>query len=432
MQWLIMNMWMLLGGASLFALLLGWAVRGLFSSGRIRKAEIERDVMQVELAQTREEAEALYAAQKKRQQETAEAVSGDDTLRQELEDREQRLSKLSNELSAAQTELEALKSDSADSGDILKSAGAAAAGALAGAVLSDDNAEEIAGLKDRNNWLEERVASLEGELASQSAATESTTESAPTIPAATEPQPAEEKLVWQAGYLRQRVEALETALLAAQSSETPAALSEADVPSEDTGAPDEEMARLRWRNRYLEGRLAYYEDNTPEGATEPVDSAEPIEPEETVSAPATLLTDTSPLNEPSSAEELTEETEVSDEESADSAEPEADTETDSRVHPSDAVLAQMSETAAPSEPIEMSQPEGVKKPSDGGDDLTQIEGVGPKISEVLNGLGIWTYTQIANWNDANQAWIEDHLAFSGRVSREDWVSQAVALAELKT
>ena len=69
------------------------------------------------------------------------------------------------------------------------------------------------------------------------------------------------------------------------------------------------------------------------------------------------------------------------------------------------------------------------KPSNGGDDLTAITGVGPRIAEVLNGLGIWTYQQIAGWLPENETWIENHLSFKGRVSRENWVGQAKDLVE---
>ena len=31
------------------------------------------------------------------------------------------------------------------------------------------------------------------------------------------------------------------------------------------------------------------------------------------------------------------------------------------------------------------------------DDLKTISGIGPKLEKVLNGLGVWTYAQIADW-----------------------------------
>lgn len=58
------------------------------------------------------------------------------------------------------------------------------------------------------------------------------------------------------------------------------------------------------------------------------------------------------------------------------------------------------------------------------DDLTQIKGIGPKLSQKLNELGIFHFRQIATWDEPEAAWVEDYLAFKGRVTREDWVTQA--------
>ncbi|MEO1746586.1 MAG: hypothetical protein AAFR13_08670 [Pseudomonadota bacterium] len=57
-----------------------------------------------------------------------------------------------------------------------------------------------------------------------------------------------------------------------------------------------------------------------------------------------------------------------------------------------------------------------------------IAGVGPKLEQVLNGLGIFHFDQIANWGDDEVAWVDEHLKFSGRIGREDWINQAAALA----
>ena len=65
----------------------------------------------------------------------------------------------------------------------------------------------------------------------------------------------------------------------------------------------------------------------------------------------------------------------------------------------------------------------------GADDLKRISGVGAKIEEILNGLGIYHYDQIAQWSEANINWVDDHLKFKGRILREDWCSQAKTLAE---
>ena len=65
-----------------------------------------------------------------------------------------------------------------------------------------------------------------------------------------------------------------------------------------------------------------------------------------------------------------------------------------------------------------------------GDDLTAIGGIGPKIQEVLNGFGIYHYDQIASWTPENVEWVDDHLAFEGRIEREQWVQQAEALSNV--
>lgn len=61
------------------------------------------------------------------------------------------------------------------------------------------------------------------------------------------------------------------------------------------------------------------------------------------------------------------------------------------------------------------------------DDLTQIKGIGPKLSQSLNDLGIWHLSQIAAWTPENIGWIDDQLSFKGRIQREGWVEQAQSL-----
>jgi NADH-quinone oxidoreductase subunit E len=62
------------------------------------------------------------------------------------------------------------------------------------------------------------------------------------------------------------------------------------------------------------------------------------------------------------------------------------------------------------------------------DDLKRIKGIGPKNESALNGLGIFTYRQIADWTPTNIDWVEGSLSFPGRIGREDWVEQARTLA----
>ncbi|UIP07868.1 hypothetical protein LY632_05575 [Erythrobacter sp. SDW2] len=64
-----------------------------------------------------------------------------------------------------------------------------------------------------------------------------------------------------------------------------------------------------------------------------------------------------------------------------------------------------------------------------GDDLTRIKGVGPKLVEMLRGLGVTSFQQIADWSDADIDRIDAELGrFQGRIRRDDWVAQAKLLA----
>jgi NADH-quinone oxidoreductase subunit E len=74
------------------------------------------------------------------------------------------------------------------------------------------------------------------------------------------------------------------------------------------------------------------------------------------------------------------------------------------------------------------RPAGIEKPA-AVDDLKLISGVGPKIEGTLHSLGIYTFRQIAAWKKAEREWVDGYLNFRGRIERDDWVSQAKALAK---
>jgi len=64
-----------------------------------------------------------------------------------------------------------------------------------------------------------------------------------------------------------------------------------------------------------------------------------------------------------------------------------------------------------------------------GDNLKAIKGVGPALEKLLNDLGIWHFSQIAAWSEAEIAWVDQNLArFKGRISRDNWKKQAEILA----
>ncbi|RWH76211.1 MAG: NADH-ubiquinone dehydrogenase [Mesorhizobium sp.] len=81
-------------------------------------------------------------------------------------------------------------------------------------------------------------------------------------------------------------------------------------------------------------------------------------------------------------------------------------------------------------PEDFKQPKAMDRPANPAD-LKAISGIGPKLEEVLNGLGIWTYGQIAAWTPEEIAWVDDYLSFKGRVGRDNWLGQAAVLAAAK-
>lgn len=78
----------------------------------------------------------------------------------------------------------------------------------------------------------------------------------------------------------------------------------------------------------------------------------------------------------------------------------------------------------------VTRPEALSAPKGGkADDLKQIKGVGPKLEKLCNELGFFHFDQIANWTEAEVAWVDANLkGFKGRVSRDGWVEQAKILA----
>lgn len=71
-------------------------------------------------------------------------------------------------------------------------------------------------------------------------------------------------------------------------------------------------------------------------------------------------------------------------------------------------------------PLRLSAPRGGLA-----DDLKEIEGIGPALEKLVNELGFFHFDQIANWSEADVAWVDANLkGFKGRVSRDKWVAQA--------
>ena len=409
MTWLVAHMWIALAGAALVALALGWSIRGMLLLGKLRRAEVDRDVARVELGEARDEIERLFASQRKllSGQGDAQAYEATQVSPQADPALEQQLAETAAALRAARSELEALRS----APPVLAPAPELAA------VPSVDGAQLL-----QTRELEDRIGALEAELAEARKALEAAevaraeAAAAAPVPQAAAPAEADPKLVWKVDYLTQRVKALEGEV-AAQPVPTivaapvaqPVAAPEPAAPAGDEEPVEEELARLRWRNRFLEGRLAYFEGDADSVADEMEEAGETFEDED------------------DGLEPMSDE----DDDEADFAE---DEDNDEGAAAAEAILGRLEEedaladTGEPEGSAEPVRPLALERPVEGApDDLTLIGGIGPRIQDVLNSLGIYHYDQIAEWTPENIAWIDDYLSFHGRVKREGWVEQAAIL-----
>ena len=85
---------------------------------------------------------------------------------------------------------------------------------------------------------------------------------------------------------------------------------------------------------------------------------------------------------------------------------------------------------APAAAVEGSKPANLLSEARDGkaDDLKKISGVGPKLEGLLNQNGVFHFDQIAAWNTAEIAYMDDQLSFKGRIERDGWIDQAKQFA----
>ena len=62
------------------------------------------------------------------------------------------------------------------------------------------------------------------------------------------------------------------------------------------------------------------------------------------------------------------------------------------------------------------------------DDLTRIKGIGPKLNDLCQSLGVRRFDQIAKWGASDVAEVDQYLKIKGRIDRDEWVAQAKLLA----
>ena len=411
--------WYILPGALVFGFVLAWILRGLKKSPAEQRAIVDRDIALLELQQTKDELDSLFAAQRKFKAETKAAADAgaDPALKAQVE-------KLQAELAAARAGLEAApkaQPEAAAPPETLSApapAESAASAERAASAKASANAEMRNALIARNEYLESRIHDVELRL--HHMAKEISSAKVQESPAVSTSKDA-----WLANYLGRRAEALQAKLQETLNSsskeQAPADVQFApELSKEETEARDEEMARLRWRNRYLESRLAYLGQpaSRPAARTAPATAAgqgaaTPATPASTTAsapprpgqpAPGPRLADTSPDRLASRGPRFTSPFSAL----ANSAPP---------------------KKAAPAVAAPSSRPSPIKPPAkqtaDGqADDLTRISGLSSSIELKLNEIGIWHYAQIANWTDQHLEWVDRSFGLDGQAKREGWVSQA--------
>ena len=113
--------------------------------------------------------------------------------------------------------------------------------------------------------------------------------------------------------------------------------------------------------------------------------------------------------------------EVAKAEAAKAASPETEAKPDAKIEPE---VEEDVETGT--------KPTGIDAPRNGkGDNLRQIEGVGPALEKLLHSMGIFHFDQIAAWGEPEIAWMDSQLkGFKGRVTRDKWVAQAKLIGEV--
>ncbi|WP_375260045.1 hypothetical protein [Citreimonas sp.] len=103
---------------------------------------------------------------------------------------------------------------------------------------------------------------------------------------------------------------------------------------------------------------------------------------------------------------------------------------DSGAAPKKATAAVAETAQAAEDAATARKPSGLKAPrAVGADDLRRITGLGPKLQEALNAIGIYHFDQVAKWTEAETAWIDENIGgVRGRASRDGWAKQAATLA----
>lgn len=440
----------LIGGSLVLGFVLAWILRGLKKSPAEQRAIVDRDIALLELQQTKDELDSLFAAQRKRRE--AEKAGGAGTADPALK----------AEIARLEEALAAAKAENAARREAVPAAGTGAAPAVSeSAAPKPRSAEETAlrnALISRNEYLETRIHDVELRLHHMAKALKAAEEIGSTTAPAVE---ADAKRAWLANYSRQRMEALE-ARLAMLSGAVPNAgqeTSEAEAEAEPTEeadkaeasrAADEELARLRWRNRYLESRLAYLAETVdpPEENASPEANPAPAQAPKPEIRPATQTAEKSAKDsapaapqEKAGGKPMAEAPKASTPKApAPQASPRPGPDRLAERGPRftspafGAPKAQAEEGTSGGVPagsassavgtVQAARPPALEVADGKADDLTRISGLSSSIELRLNEVGIWHFSQIAAWTPEHEAWIDREFGLEGLARREGWVSQA--------
>ena len=74
-------------------------------------------------------------------------------------------------------------------------------------------------------------------------------------------------------------------------------------------------------------------------------------------------------------------------------------------------------------------PKFLDAPNGEPDDLKKILGIGSVLEEKLHGMGIYHFSQIAEFTEEDVANVNTHLNFPGRIERDEWIAQAKELMQ---
>lgn len=421
--------WFVLAGALVVGFIFAWILRGLRKSPAAQRAIVDRDIALLELQQTKDELDSLFAAQRKwkADNKAAAAEGADPALKAEVE-------RLTAELAAAKAAADVTPAPAAAQPEAVHQGDTVTAPLPA--APKPPPPEEVAmrkALIARNEYLEERVHDVElrlHEMAKSQAAAKAQEADAITSEGG--------KAAWIASYLAVRADALQARLLdletsprsAASSSTPPTPAADEEDEAAKATERDEEIARLRWRNRYLESRLAYLGQPAARIDKTNRPPAQPAPKPTVSSAPRPQTAPPAPRPPaPSTGEARPQPTETGPDRMA------ARGPRFASPVSALATAAQERQTSEPARPTVVSNEDRPSPPpaqdaaNGQADDLTRISGLSSSIELKLNEIGIWHYVQIARWSQGNLEWVDREFGLDGQAKREGWISQARQLVE---